>query len=258
MNSTANRKCSDTHFKSMYHLPQSKQHLVMKPIQSKLCIGDKKFKYLPILSRYQISSKSYCSTCFGLLNINKTNKDQYMINENTNNYALHLQAPHNYPCPNKECNRRFVLQKHLDVHLKICHEQQSLIKETKGMDTSQFIECIKFVIDYKYLLKDIDHEYGNFDDFDIIPNKQWIEKQIGWRDIRKKRGRPIQLNVKPNKGVAFDKEDLYTESDIAFDNNEDQNKVRDDENKKFDKMMMDLQGNDAIPIPNSILNLKRK
>ena len=85
----------------MYQIPQSKLYCIKTPIQSKLCIGDKKFKYLPLLSRYQISSKSYCSTCFGLLNIKKNNKDQYTINEDTNNYLLHLQAPHNYPCPNK-------------------------------------------------------------------------------------------------------------------------------------------------------------
>ena len=97
-----NRRCLDTHYyTSMYHLPPSKKSLVTAPIQSKLCVGDKKFKYLPILSRYQITTKSYCNICFGLLNINKNNKDQYTINQDTNNYALHLESPHNYPCPNK-------------------------------------------------------------------------------------------------------------------------------------------------------------
>ena len=58
------------------------------------------------------------------------------------------------------------------------------------MDIGQFIQCIKFVIDYKYLLRDIKTEYNDFDKFDIIPNEQWVQQQIQWRELRKTRGRP--------------------------------------------------------------------
>ena len=108
------------------------------------------------------------------------------------------------------------------------------------MDLSQFIQCIKYVIDYKYLLKDIECEYKDFDDFDILQNKQWIEQQIEWREMRKKRGRTSE-KLKTDKDET-QKQNMYENE------HEDQKEITNDDNKF--EMLMDLKQDNCITIPN--------
>eukprot|EP01084_Bolivina_argentea_P021943 40773_1 len=102
-----------------YRLPPSKIKLFNTPILSELA-PDPSFMYTPVLTQNQLKKNSYCDRCLGLLE-----------NQPQNGAELHLETPHNYPCPNKNCERVFVLQSHCRIHLRKCLKRRKTPKISK-------------------------------------------------------------------------------------------------------------------------------
>eukprot|EP01084_Bolivina_argentea_P308887 534213_1 len=158
---------------STHKLPSSMYSLFNTPILSQL-ESDPSFTYLPLLTRYQISTKSYCDLCYGLLE-----------NYHLGGAQLHLQTAHNYACPNNNCEREFVLQSHLKIHLKICKQSQKLpISSMQGMNDKQYEQHINYTIN-----SPINNYYKIVNNCDINPTNEWIEKQWKWREKRTKKKR---------------------------------------------------------------------
>ena len=186
----------------MYCLTANMKSFANKPISYKSAEN----KYLPVLSRYQISTYPHCELCFTLFKYD--------------NHVSHIQIPHNYPCHNKGiysftvyalilalvninmfntgCNRRFINKRDRNIHLKICKQHQKIQENTTKMNLEQFKECISFVIDENVF---------NYNDinminqpFDIFPNKQWISQQIEWKQKKhRKRRKETKLEQDPPK-----------------------------------------------------------
>eukprot|EP00484_Ammonia_sp_Unknown_P017368 CAMPEP_0197033330 /NCGR_PEP_ID=MMETSP1384-20130603/11770_1 /TAXON_ID=29189 /ORGANISM="Ammonia sp." /LENGTH=205 /DNA_ID=CAMNT_0042463125 /DNA_START=73 /DNA_END=690 /DNA_ORIENTATION=- len=157
-------------------LPASKRKCVQSSILNNLS-EDTSFKYLPLLSRYQISTKPYCDTCFGVLDA-----------LNQSNYFLHLQTPHSYPCSNKGCDRQFVSPEHLRIHEKICKECEHLISDVRKMDAAQFEALLKYV-----MASPMPDYFDFVDKEQVLPNQEWIDAQIEWRKQHKKGGKKSKL-----------------------------------------------------------------
>eukprot|EP00483_Globobulimina_turgida_P003092 UN03097 len=153
-----------------HRLPTSMFALFEKPILSEL-EHDPSFIYLPILSRFQIQTQPYCQTCYGLLGDYHKGGNQ-----------LHLQTPHNYPCPNKDCAREFVLQSHLAIHLKVCAESIKLKADIKGMSDIEYEECINLKIQ-----SPINNYFQTVRDNDVNPSNEWLNQQIQWRQQKRKK-----------------------------------------------------------------------
>eukprot|EP01084_Bolivina_argentea_P091357 164459_1 len=131
---------------------------------------DASFTYLPVISRYQISTQPYCDVCCGLL-----------LNQEKD--LLHLQTPHNYPCPNEECHHAFVQQSHLDIHLKMCGELRKLSKNAKGIKTDEkFEEIMRFALN---------PPMNNYFEMvnDVFATKEWITEQFKRRQKHKRNGK---------------------------------------------------------------------
>eukprot|EP00483_Globobulimina_turgida_P005912 UN05922 len=148
-----------------------------KPILSEL-EADPSFTYLPILSRYQIQTQPYCSSCYGLLGHYHKGGDQ-----------LHLQTAHNYACPNQECALEFVLQSHLAIHVKICEESLKLKADAMRMNSIEYEECINFKIQTP-----MNNYFQIVEDNHVNAPNEWLNKQIEWRQQRKKHKRKNNNN----------------------------------------------------------------
>ncbi len=137
------------------------------PILSSLST-DNTFQYLPLLTYYQISTKSFCKLCYGLLN----NIGKYHLRGN----QLHLETLHNYPCPNTKCHAAFVLNSHLNIHLKICDQT---VKLKNLMKKNQYEKYINFKIN-----SPVDDYYQIVSPNDVNPTIKWVQNQ---RKLRQKR-----------------------------------------------------------------------
>ena len=79
-----------------------------------------------------------------------------------------------------ECQRVFVLESHLSIHLKICKQSMKLTKDVKKLNMEEFLKEINYIIKLPKINNN-DNNYYNDKVKDTEPTKEWIQQQIEWK-----------------------------------------------------------------------------